>query len=118
MSYNITVVNVRAQLPGTFEYCGRKNVSWRFPESPLANPYKLSNEEAPGVTIARYQNWLDLEIQTNSAVVNELKRLVAVFEAKGELKLGCWCAPGPCHCDVIKLKLEKHLDRKSAKQGE
>ena len=55
------------------------------------NPFKLENEARRAMVIAEYRSWL-------------LQRPQLVEDAKRELRgkvLGCWCAPKPCHGDVL-----------------
>lgn len=103
----ITVVNQRRTKEG--EYIGRP--------SPLGNPFSHKQgtraefvvptvEEAIGC----YASWLDSQIEEdNQAVINELNRLMAIAIRTGKLSLRCWCAPGPCHGDVIKMVLMEAL---------
>lgn len=91
----ITVVNKHHKAEG--EYIGRG--------SPLGNPFPI--DEATGqtreVVIARYKIWLESMIAASGPTVcNELNRLVNIAYETGELRLQCFCAPKPCHGDVIK----------------
>jgi hypothetical protein len=88
------VVNVRvfggvaaAQGAGVV-YCGRPSV--------LGNPFRLQPEEPRGATIERYRWWMWRKIQAGDQQV-----LGALSALRADSKLGCWCAPQPCHCDVI-----------------
>lgn len=104
----ITIVNQRRTKEG--EYIGRP--------SPLGNPFSSKSgtlaefqvatvEEA----IGNYAMWLEqqIEIEENQAVITELNRLITIAIRDGALKLRCWCAPGPCHGDVIKMVLMEAL---------
>lgn len=97
MSIKITVVNKHHKQSG--EYIGRG--------SPLGNPFPINNSSAMtrAVVIKMYHTWLTKKINDNDPVVcNELNRLVDLAQ-QGELKLQCFCAPLPCHGDVIKQVL-------------
>ena len=97
MSIKITVVNKHHKQTG--EYIGRG--------SPLGNPYPIDvlNGQTREVVIRDYRAWLKSQIYYNvPAVCNELNRLVDLAQ-QGELKLQCFCAPLPCHGDVIKQVL-------------
>lgn len=96
----IVVVNQRKNKTG--EYIGRP--------SPLGNPFSHmpdtladhkvdTREEAIACFKARLES--DLRIG-KPAVVNELNRLANIAMSTGHLTLRCWCAPLPCHGDVIK----------------
>lgn len=80
--------------------------------SPLGNPWKLPKGEDPGATIAKYKDWLNLQWRTqNPKVVHALKTLAIIYRDKGELTLMCWCAPNPCHADVIAEAVQAIVDK-------
>lgn len=90
------VVNVRGmtadQLAGVV-YVGRANPTYNLPAHPLANPFKLSRTATPEERWecgARYRRWL-----TSSPA-----RVALAKSLRGKV-LGCWCAPAPCHADLI-----------------
>ncbi|MCI0395973.1 MAG: DUF4326 domain-containing protein [Chloroflexi bacterium] len=77
-------------------YIGRANRYAGLAQSPLANPFKVK-DFGRGQTIVHYRRWLWQRIQAgDEAVLNALR---AIDESK---VLVCWCAPDPCHGDVIK----------------
>lgn len=83
------------------EYVGRP-MSGR-PGSALGNPFKTKAHtvEAHTVVVEQYREWLWQKIKTKDApVCCELNRLKQQAIA-GNLDLICWCAPLPCHADVI-----------------
>lgn len=99
----ITVVHCKRE-PDS-EYIGRP--------SPLGNPYPLKKGAPKGSTLPRYRQWLQERVQERDpAVCSELNRLYKIAK-HGDLKLGCWCAPGPCHGDVIKELLESKLKERT-----
>ncbi len=63
---------------------------WRLAGSPLANPYRPGRDGTPAEVVARYREHL-------------LGRadLLALLPALRGRRIGCWCAPMPCHADVI-----------------
>ena len=91
-----TVVNLKGHRgdPGFADvvYVGRAvyRGGWHLPASALASPFRpgpgCSREDA----VARYREYL-------------LGRadLLALLPALRGRRLGCWCAPGPCHAAVI-----------------
>ena len=105
--HNITVVNKKAG--GKGEYIGRP--------SPLGNPF---TSKAHGMgkrvdtvqeSIAQFDAWLQAKIaDRDQAVCDELDRLYVLAQQR-PLQLVCWCAPGPCHGDVIKRVLEEAHSR-------
>jgi hypothetical protein len=64
--------------------------------------------------IEAYREWFDERVEANVEFrrrLQELKELEKRLAKCGEeLKLGCFCAPLPCHADVIK----EYLDRMEA----
>jgi hypothetical protein len=77
-------------------YIGRANRHAGLPESPLANPYKV-RDYGRGSTLPHYRRWLWQRIQAGDPAV--LEALKAIDE---QSVLVCWCAPNPCHGDVVK----------------
>ena len=77
-------------------YIGRANAYAGLAQSPLANPFKVK-DYGRGKTIAHYRRWLWERMQADDEVV--LNALRAIDEST---VLICWCAPGPCHGDVVK----------------
>lgn len=89
-------------------YVGRPSI--------LGNPYSapaLGRTEA----IQRYKQHLADAL--NQALVSrdgkEIRRLIrrlAMQVVRGEkLHLVCWCAPEPCHADVLKSAIQAEVDR-------
>ncbi len=96
----IVIVNSNKTREG--EYIGRP--------SPLGNPYGwLSSHpedlrvEDRDTAIKCYRSWLQSHLRTRTPrVLNELDRLAEIGLRDGRLVLRCWCAPLPCHGEVIK----------------
>lgn len=63
---------------------------WRLAGSPLASPFRPDRDGTRAEVIARYRQYL-------------LGRpdLLALLPGLRAKRLGCWCAPLPCHADVI-----------------
>jgi hypothetical protein len=70
---------------------------------PLGNPYRRGVDDDP---IAQYKQWLWAGIKARDGRWHELVHLAQVYLAKGELNLGCWCHPRPCHADIILRAIE------------
>ena len=54
------------------------------------NPYQVGRDGTRAEVIARYEAWL--------ATQPELVRALPGLAGR---TLGCWCAPAPCHGDVL-----------------
>lgn len=78
--------------------------------SPLGNPFshrpsRLAVTLVPSRSeaIARYRAWLtDRLTDPTSPQAREVDRLLALYHAAGTLTLLCWCAPLPCHAEVVR----------------
>lgn len=58
------------------------------------NPFRMRHEDERSRVIELYRQWLWREINMERIDLKEL----AALEGK---TLGCWCAPKPCHGDVL-----------------
>ncbi|MEU6721661.1 DUF4326 domain-containing protein [Nonomuraea sp. NPDC046802] len=58
--------------------------------SKWGNPFVIGRDGNREQVIARYEQWLTEQPQL----------LAALHELTGKI-LGCWCAPRPCHGDVL-----------------
>ena len=103
----VTVGNIKHGHTG--EYIGRAGRGRAG--SPLANPFHIGRHGTREQVIARYRSWLWQNIQSgNREVMAELRRLLALARRPEGVQLLCFCAPLPCHGDVIARTLE-WLDR-------
>jgi hypothetical protein len=59
--------------------------------SPFGNPFVIGRDGDRGTVIRKYRAWL----LAQPALVERARR-----ELAGKV-LGCWCAPSPCHGDVL-----------------
>ena len=77
--------------------------------SPLGNPFVMKSEADRDAVCDQYQAWFDRKVKNgDERVMNELRRLYRLAK-KGDLVLGCFCAPKRCHGETIKAFLETHL---------
>ena len=73
--------------------------------SPLGNPFQLGRDGSRAEVIARYRLWLWARMHDPvSTQSRELEQLLERAQA-GQLELLCWCAPLPCHAEVIRSAL-------------
>lgn len=63
---------------------------WRLAASPLACPYRVGRDGTRAEVVARYREYL----------LGRPDLLAEVPRLRGG-RIGCWCAPLPCHADVI-----------------
>ena len=100
VKYDIQVVNKHHKAQGT--YIGRG--------SPLGNPFKvgpLSRHQA----IVMYEDWLKKRIQEQDTAVCRALNAIGHAAMDGPVKLLCFCAPKPCHGDVIKRVVLEALNK-------
>ena len=115
----ITIVNVKTSTKGTYEYCGRRNVSHGLPQSSLHNPKPLTHDTPAerDSNCAEYRVYLHGEIvKGNVAIITEIQRLADIAE-KQDLALGCWCSPKACHCETIKLFVTREIAGRQARRA-
>ena len=77
-------------------YIGRANGYAQLEASLLANPFAVK-EYGRGGTLPHYRRWLWEQIQAENEDV-----LAALWSITDSTVLVCWCAPLPCHGDVVK----------------
>lgn len=79
------------------------------------NPFRIGADGSREAVIAKYRHWLWVEIQAGRI---DLAELVALHGKT----LGCWCAPRPCHGDVLQAAavwaLGEQARRLSGRVGE
>lgn len=63
---------------------------WHLPGSPLANPFRPGPDGSRAGVVARYREYL----------LGRPDLLALIPPLRGR-RLGCWCAPEPCHAAVI-----------------
>ena len=91
-----TVVNLRGHRDdpvfADVVYVGRamNRGGWQLAASPLANPFRPGPDGSREAITARYREYL----------LGRPELLAQIPELRGK-RLGCWCAPLPCHADVI-----------------
>ena len=81
-------------------YIGRAGVVFidkqRFPKksSNFANPFKINKDGTREEVIEKYKIYITNKLKENVLLREEL------FNMKGK-NLGCWCAPEPCHGNIL-----------------
>jgi len=97
-------VKNRRTYDGPGEYVGRPSL--------LGNPYRIGIDGDREEVIRKYDRWLTDEISPEGRkrcrlVYDAVLRLVQLLRTTGHLVLICWCAPLPCHADVIARKVRE-----------
>jgi len=89
------VVHVNREPAGTYLYCGRPS-KW-------GNPFVVGKDGTRDEVIDRYEEWINREPEL----------LAALPELVGQ-RLGCFCSPKRCHCEVlVKLVCQRVLQVQS-----
>lgn len=104
---SLSVINVKIEGFDNCIYIGRGGKGKKG--SPLANPFKIGKDTREQV-ISKYRVWLWEQLQSgNQDVIAELEHIRSLAK-KGDVKLGCFCSPLPCHGDII-VRCIQYLDR-------
>jgi Domain of unknown function (DUF4326) len=83
-------------VPNDAVYIGTANVHYGLPESKWRSPYSTKRDGTREGVVALYRQWL----------CNQ-PHLMAALPELGGRDLVCWCAPKPCHGDVL-IELANH----------
>jgi hypothetical protein len=88
----------RGVVPPGAVYIGRATPRVGLARSKWANPFVIGRDGTRDEVIVKYRVWL-LQQPELMAVLPELRGLDLV----------CWCAPLPCHADVLLYLLQHYL---------
>jgi hypothetical protein len=75
-------------------YIGRGRCPQSGEPGRWGNPFRIGPDGTREEVIARYADWLREEVDAERISLEEL----AALDGK---VLGCWCAPEPCHGEVL-----------------
>lgn len=89
----IRVINKHFEPYTTGQYVGRPSI--------LGNPFVIGRDGTREEVVEKYRRWLWGQTQRRGKVYQKLLELKekAIVE---DLNLICWCAPKPCHADILK----------------
>ena len=91
----------------------------------LGNPYtaiKSKNTKAMYVVktreeaISRYSDYFDIMYGSNKLFTEAVDRIYEKYKNGETVYLECYCAPKPCHGDIIAEKLRKRLLKEKFRQ--
>jgi hypothetical protein len=77
-------------IPDNALYIGRANSRYGLPASKWANPFRIGRDGTRQEVIDEYRDYLLAS-----------PNLMAALPELAEKDLVCWCAPEPCHGDVL-----------------
>jgi hypothetical protein len=78
--------------------------------SDLGNPFVIGRDGTRAEVIAKYSSWLHDKLQRDwlrTAAGRAMLELLKAHTAGQDVRLYCYCAPEPCHGDVVKQLLEQ-----------
>jgi uncharacterized protein DUF4326 len=104
----ITVVNVKHDKRPEIIYIGHQTAERAA--SRLGNPYTIKEYTD---TIGLYRRWLWRRLQSDTPQRREIERLAQMHRSRQDFLLGCWCAPVPCHGEVVKAAIEWIVRKKA-----
>jgi hypothetical protein len=79
-----------AHIPEGAVYIGRAVKPLRLRRSKWANPFVIGRHGTREEVVAKYREW----------IVQQPELMASLHELRGR-DLVCWCAPNPCHGDVL-----------------
>jgi hypothetical protein len=68
--------------------------------TPLGNPFEIGKPYERVEAIARYRDWIPAELDRNPKARKQLDRIIEAARAS-DVVLLCWCAPLPCHAEIV-----------------
>lgn len=77
--------------------------------SVLGNPYHMVRESQRAEVIARFRADLAQDWREHGPMRAEVERIAELVRSGQGVALACWCAPKPCHGDIVKRAVEALL---------
>lgn len=94
----IRVLNKRTDdIPADAFYVGRPSL--------LGNPFRIGVHGTREEVISKYQAWIEQELEKSAATRAFLAHIHQTAKNR-PVALVCWCAPLPCHANVLKNLIE------------
>lgn len=77
--------------------------------SVLQNRHFMAREDQRAAVITSFREDLIDDWHAHGPMRTELQRIAELVRSGQDVALACWCAPKPCHGDVIKRAIEALL---------
>lgn len=74
--------------------------------SVLGNAFHMTRESQRAEVITNFRESLIDDWHAHGPMSAELQRIAELVRNGQDVALACWCAPRPCHGDVIKRAIE------------
>ena len=92
----------------------------------LGNPYDFRNKETKAIykvanreeALKAYSHYFDLMYRSNLKFKKVVDIIYERYKSGEDVYLECYCAPLPCHGDIIKEKLEKRLLKEKIEEND
>lgn len=108
---NVIVVNKRNMAEVRAAQDGGYRVIYVGKGSALANPYHGQENDRD-----LYRKWLWRQMQTGNPAGMVVASMRDTIVKGKKVALECWCAPAPCHADIIKNALDWAVGREVARE--
>lgn len=79
-------------------------------ETCLGNPYELKTEDRRNIVCDNYYYYFHKKVLNDEEMINEIDRLIKIYNVYGKLHLYCWCSPKRCHAETIKDYIERKVN--------
>jgi hypothetical protein len=92
----------------------------------LSNPYThIKNKQTKAMfvvpskdeAIARYSHYYDVMYGKNIEFTKTIDEIYDKYKRGEEIYLGCYCAPEPCHGDIIASKLQARMIKEKIQEA-
>jgi hypothetical protein len=81
-------------------------------QSALGNPFVMKSEADRDMVCDAYRAHLKSRIdKKDKLVIGELTKIYEMVMAGHDVQLNCWCAPKRCHAELIKMTVDKAVER-------
>lgn len=108
------------------DYSDRENNYPIYRPSILSNPYTYIKDKKTQAmfvvktreeAIERYKGYFDRMYKGNAPFKYLIDEMYEKYKNGEDIYLECYCAPEPCHGDIIKDRLEKRLVKERIKEA-
>ena len=85
--------------------------------SPVGNPFRVPRgydiASDPDDVLGQYRRWLTERLLDPASPQSREVAMIARFALAGPVALECWCAPAPCHGDVVREVVLAAIERRA-----
>ena len=88
-----------------------------YTHKPLNGTMALFQARNRDDAVEKYSAYFDIQYECNKEFKAVVDEMYEKYKNGEDIYLECYCAPLPCHGDIIKDKLEKRLVRERIKEA-